>query len=413
MPSQLASMTARDVALEVEGLGAAYTGYAESFMKQGFGGVVIAAYDKGGQLDKLFQDLSITNRLHRKVLRTHFHGLRIGSKQRAALEATTVQQSAPERMDDAPTAPPPSYSDAMHLGLSVADSPASDAFSPLFYAARAVGIEAGSSCENKGLSEAQRRNALEWLQTMGFEQQTAARVVESGKYDDIEAMVTALLDAGKQELPAPHPSGYWPPALPAPPAHVEAATTAAKGELSLSGDGVEVVGEATSAAAGALESEAAEGEAQQTAEATPASVGGEAAVENSWVHESLLHTACENDNISMLERLLEAAPNVQALLEARTAEGLPPLSVAAKQGSLRCVERLIAADARYRQAKQEEKAAAGPDECGVCLEPYGGDVHKCALVPCGHMLCIGCATSVPDCPICRKGVTSRLKLFSS
>ena len=127
MPSQLTGMTARDVALEVEGLGAAYTGYAESFLKQGFGSVVIAAYDKGGQLDKLFQDLSISNRLHRKVLRTHFHGLRIGSKQRAALEATTVQLSAPERMDDAPTAPPPSYSDAMHLGPSVADSPASDA----------------------------------------------------------------------------------------------------------------------------------------------------------------------------------------------------------------------------------------------------------------------------------------------
>ena len=41
------------------------------------------------------------------------------------------------------------------------------------------------------------------------------------------------------------------------------------------------------------------------------------------------------------------------------------------------------------------------------------DAHPdTALVPCGHLqMCFACAASVHDCPICRKKIRIRLKIF--
>jgi len=96
----------------------------------------------------------------------------------------------------------------------------------------------------------------------------------------------------------------------------------------------------------------------------------------------LLHAACEHDDVSELARLLSVAPDVQALLEVRTADGLPALSLAAKHGSLQCIERLVAAhapiDATNTNGETALFAAAfgnrGPEvECMRVLLAAGAD----------------------------------------
>ena len=49
------------------------------------------------------------------------------------------------------------------------------------------------------------------------------------------------------------------------------------------------------------------------------------------------------------------------------------------------------------------------DECPICLEPKESPT---AIVPCGHILCGGCAAKyTTSCPVCREPVASRMRVF--
>lgn len=49
------------------------------------------------------------------------------------------------------------------------------------------------------------------------------------------------------------------------------------------------------------------------------------------------------------------------------------------------------------------------DECPICFEPRE---NRTALVPCGHILCGGCAAKYnASCPVCREAVSSRMRVF--
>lgn len=52
--------------------------------------------------------------------------------------------------------------------------------------------------------------------------------------------------------------------------------------------------------------------------------------------------------------------------------------------------------------------------CPVCLES-GSEVHVCALVPCGHLVCTKCSPSFRkrSCPVCRQYCSNVQSLFSS
>jgi hypothetical protein len=56
-------------------------------------------------------------------------------------------------------------------------------------------------------------------------------------------------------------------------------------------------------------------------------------------------------------------------------------------------------------AKQE---AAARDECVVCCDA----ARTTALAPCGHVCsCDDCAGDLQQCPICRRAIDDRLKVF--
>ena len=60
-----------------------------------------------------------------------------------------------------------------------------------------------------------------------------------------------------------------------------------------------------------------------------------------------------------------------------------------------------------RDARQLFREA--PDECPICLEPKESPT---AIVPCGHILCGGCAAKyTTSCPVCREPVASRMRVF--
>jgi baculoviral IAP repeat-containing protein 7/8 len=49
-------------------------------------------------------------------------------------------------------------------------------------------------------------------------------------------------------------------------------------------------------------------------------------------------------------------------------------------------------------------------ECCICLQ----NVREIAFVPCGHTLCCrACSKKLKECPVCRKRVMRRLKIFFS
>jgi hypothetical protein len=51
-------------------------------------------------------------------------------------------------------------------------------------------------------------------------------------------------------------------------------------------------------------------------------------------------------------------------------------------------------------------------EKGMCKICWAQPVD-CALVDCGHMLCVNCAANVMNCPFCRRKVITRVKLYYS
>ena len=57
---------------------------------------------------------------------------------------------------------------------------------------------------------------------------------------------------------------------------------------------------------------------------------------------------------------------------------------------------------------QPEQAQATARACVICLDAD----PDTALIPCGHLqTCYACAAAVHRCPICRKRIETRLKIF--
>ena len=70
----LSDLSADELAAEIERQGAAYSAYVNGFRDNGVTGEIAKEY-LDGDLDELFDDLSITSKLHRKALRKLFEGL--------------------------------------------------------------------------------------------------------------------------------------------------------------------------------------------------------------------------------------------------------------------------------------------------------------------------------------------------
>lgn len=66
-------------------------------------------------------------------------------------------------------------------------------------------------------------------------------------------------------------------------------------------------------------------------------------------------------------------------------------------------------------AQEEKKSSSGPNDhdpnqCCICLQ----SPREIAFVPCGHTLCCqDCSRKVKECPVCRKKIFRRLKIFFS
>ena len=67
--------TTDDLVACLEGLGGAYAAYSEELRSNGVNGALVADYAKAGNLDSLFDDLNITNKLHRKRLGQEFSAI--------------------------------------------------------------------------------------------------------------------------------------------------------------------------------------------------------------------------------------------------------------------------------------------------------------------------------------------------
>lgn len=55
-------------------------------------------------------------------------------------------------------------------------------------------------------------------------------------------------------------------------------------------------------------------------------------------------------------------------------------------------------------AREELQTAT---QCAVCMDSPKAE----ALVPCGHIFCVGCASRCSTCPICKQTATSRVRVF--
>ena len=100
-----------------------------------------------------------------------------------------------------------------------------------------------------------------------------------------------------------------------------------------------------------------------------------------------------------------------ALLKRRLAE-----AAAVQEAERATAAAAVAAAARAAASAASAAARALAQECPICLGEYGagapGGGHAVALVPCGHLLCDGCASSVAQCPTCRSPVESRVRVYS-
>ncbi|OQR82544.1 hypothetical protein ACHHYP_20786 [Achlya hypogyna] len=62
---------------------------------------------------------------------------------------------------------------------------------------------------------------------------------------------------------------------------------------------------------------------------------------------------------------------------------------------------------RVHGVLEEKQKVIDSWNCVVCLE----NQINCALVPCGHTFCLGCAVQLDKCPICRQTSVSPLPIF--
>ena len=72
-------------------------------------------------------------------------------------------------------------------------------------------------------------------------------------------------------------------------------------------------------------------------------------------------------------------------------------------------EKLLVAAAAPPAAPPPPVATPSTQECPLCMD---GD-REIALVPCGHVLCAGCAGrhATESCPMCRQDVASTMRVY--
>ena len=83
-------LSADELAAEIERQGAAYSAYVNGFRDNGVTGEIAKEY-LDGDLDELFDDLSITSKLHRKALRKLFEGLDGRARRESVASADSVK----------------------------------------------------------------------------------------------------------------------------------------------------------------------------------------------------------------------------------------------------------------------------------------------------------------------------------
>ena len=105
--------------------------------------------------------------------------------------------------------------------------------------------------------------------------------------------------------------------------------------------------------------------------------------------------------------MAERTPRRERLYRLRRTPSLPPMRSTTKEAGTQTDATPIIFEARAAQA-----AAAQPDghskACVICWNAN----PDTALVPCGHLqTCYACSCYVHQCPICRKKIKTRLKIY--
>ena len=73
-------------------------------------------------------------------------------------------------------------------------------------------------------------------------------------------------------------------------------------------------------------------------------------------------------------------------------------------------EQLDALGQELQQFRTNPPPAGGANECVLSME----NNVEVAFVPCGHLcVCVGCATGLAQCPICRHDVERELRVYMS
>ncbi len=112
----------------------------------------------------------------------------------------------------------------------------------------------------------------------------------------------------------------------------------------------------------------------------------------------------------------ERSPRRERLYRLRRTPSLPPMRSTTKEAGTQTDATPINFEARAAQAAardpdawmQPEQAQAVARARVICLDAD----PDTALIPCGHLqACYACAAAVHRCPICRKRIETRLKIF--
>lgn len=62
------------------------------------------------------------------------------------------------------------------------------------------------------------------------------------------------------------------------------------------------------------------------------------------------------------------------------------------------------------EMNNRELKEAIPTPCSICLD----NINDCTFIPCGHLCtCMSCAKQVTTCPLCRRVIKSRVKVFQN
>lgn len=120
---------------------------------------------------------------------------------------------------------------------------------------------------------------------------------------------------------------------------------------------------------------------------------------------SPLIDACRKNNIELVKFLIKN--NVKTDIKDLSTDDTPML-IAAKNNFKEILNLLLNGLPKPEEENPKKKTKITEnDECPVCLEAK----KDTALVPCGHVCCKTCAPSQKKCPLCRKVVSSTMKVF--